>query len=143
MTELKLVPFNDPVLTTPCADFDMANPRFSLRQVQLVGKQAIARIKLVEDTYNGATYKKNKVDFNGYFRPDGFQYVRAGGPMQQQPPVVQQPAAATPPPPPMQPPMQMSPDGQFAWNGASWIPNPQLAPPPPPAPMAPPAAPNG
>ena len=124
-------------------DADMSRG-FKLREVNLVGKQAIAHIVLEPNEYNGKTYDKNKVHFTGYSRPEGFGYLgqpaaqptAPPSPMQQQhaqqpptatpassiPPPPPSSSAAPPPPPPVVQPMPLSPDGQFAWNGVQWIP---------------------
>lgn len=55
---------------------------------------------------------------------------------QQAAPAPQQQRAAAPAP--QQAPRQVSPDGRFEWDGATWVPRAQAAPPPPPSPPPPP-----
>ena len=122
-------------------DQDMTTPKFKLRQVNLVGKQAIASIIHFTEEYQNRPVEKNEVKgFTGYSRPEGFQYVQVQGvpAPQATPPQQQQPPAYAPQGPQTYtqtavayaaPPVASSPPPQYQQP---------MAPPPPPPPPPPP-----
>lgn len=81
-------------LASHLADLDIASVSVQDFINALPGKQAIADVKIEKGKINPATGNpypdKNRVNFTGYSRPDGFAYVGQGAP----PPQTSAPAAA-------------------------------------------------